>query len=226
MNVVEPKFFGRALKGMTAENLIVCPNFCDLRAYRRLIKKFGISVGAQNVCEFENGSHTGDVSAQMLKYAGATYCIVGHSEQKLHHLETLAKTNKKVRLLQQYGITPIVCVGEETQKSATSNQTEYAKKYVLAELDVILKGVDAQNVIVAYEPIWAIGTGKVATAQHIQSVAHHIKKCVGISKVLYGGSFSIDNYKQIVGIKSVDGALIGGESLHPNNIAEMIKATC
>ena len=88
MNVVEPKFYGRALKGMTAEKLVICPNFCDLRAYKRLVKKFGIKIGAQNVSDFEQGSHTGDVSAQMLKNVGVAYCIVGHSEQKLHHFES------------------------------------------------------------------------------------------------------------------------------------------
>lgn len=218
MNLLQPKFYRRALKNKFVDNLIVCPNFCDIKAYSRLKNKFGVKIGAQNVCEKPSGAFTGDVSAAMLKNVGADYCIVGHSEQKKYHFETLAKINKKAKILLEHNITPIICVGEEIKKGA-----EYAKKYVKEELNIVLSGLDAKKIIVAYEPIWSIGTGDVPTNQHISAVCTQIKKTCGCSKVLYGGSFSKNNYKQIAEAKGVDGALIGGASLKPLEIVEMME---
>lgn len=219
MNLLQPKFYRRALKDKYYENLLICPNFCDIKAYSRLKKKFGVQIGAQNVCEKEGGAYTGDVSAKILKNVGADFCIVGHSEQKRYHLETLAKINKKAKALIEHNITPIICVGEEIKKT-----TDYAKKYVKEELDIVLSGIDTKKVIVAYEPIWSIGTGDVPTKEHINGVCSQIKSFTKCNKVLYGGSFSLSNYKLIAGIKSVDGALIGGASLKPFDIVEMLDS--
>lgn len=219
MNLLEPKFYRRALKDKYCENLIICPNFCDIKQYCRLKKKYGILVGAQNVSERPSGSFTGDISASMLKNVGADFCIVGHSEQKKYHLETLAKINKKAKILIENNITPIICIGEEIKKNA-----DYAKRYVKEELNIILSGVDVNKVVIAYEPIWAIGTGDVPTKEHINVVCMQIKNFTKCKKVLYGGSFNKNNYKEIVNTKGVDGALIGGASLNPQQIVEMIES--
>lgn len=218
MNLLQPKFYRRALKDKFVDNLIICPNFCDIKAYSRLKNKYGVKIGAQNVSEQLHGAFTGDVSASIIKNAGADFCIVGHSEQKKYHLETLAKINKKAKILLQNNITPIICVGEEIKKN-----TDYAKRYVKEELNIILSGIEASKVIIAYEPIWAIGTGDIPTKEHILQVCSQIKNTSKCAKVLYGGSFSIDNYQEIASIKSVDGALIGGASLKPLQILEMIN---
>lgn len=225
MNYVKPLSYKKAINGEQLSNLILLPNFCDIKSFRRYKKNYSVSIGAQNVSEFSSGAHTGEVNAEMLKKAGADYCVVGHSERKKYNLESLAQTRKKVVELLKYNITPIICVGEEIVLSVNNEQkqADYAKKYVVEELKIILKDIDASKVIIAYEPIWAIGTGKVASKKHIQIVISAIKTYAHSSKILYGGSFNISNYKEIVGIKNLNGALVGGESLNPHNIIAMIK---
>ena len=223
MNDIRPKVYKKSLEKKFFNNLVICPNFCDLKDFSKL-SKYGVRVGAQNVSEFQSGAFTGDVSIEMIKKSGAEFCIIGHSEQKKYHFETLQKINKKAKLLLQNKLTPIICVGEEIRKKGAENQhTDYAKKYVTAELESILAGVESNEVIIAYEPIWSIGTGEIPTQKHIQEVLSHIKQTTKCKKVLYGGSFSIKNYRSIAGLKEVDGALIGGESLNPQHIVEMIE---
>ena len=124
-------------------------------------------------------------------------------------------------MLLAYGVTPIVCVGEETCTS--DNQTDFAVRYVLSELSESLQGVDVSQIIVAYEPIWAIGSGKTATISHIESVVSAIKKYTGVGVVLYGGSYNETNFEEISKIEGLDGALIGGASLKPDIICKIQK---
>ena len=217
MNLLPSKLYRKALKNKYYENLIICPNFCNIKDYGRLKKKFGVKIGAQNVFEKQCGAYTGDISASMLKNVGAEFCIVGHSEQKKYHLETLAKINQKAKLLIEQEITPIICVGEEIKKDIS-----YAKRYVKEELGLVLNGIDAKKVIVAYEPIWAIGTGDVPSSKHISEICTHIKSASNCPKVLYGGSFNKSNYTQIANAKGVDGALVGSASLDPDEIVEIL----
>jgi triosephosphate isomerase len=223
MNYVDVRAYKKALKGSFVDNLIICPSFCQIKEYAKLEKKIGVQVGAQNVSEHKVGAYTGDISAEMLKNAGAKFCIVGHSEQKRYHFETLSQTNAKIKELLSFGITPIVCVGEDVKRTDAQMQLAFAKKFVLAELTEVLKGINAKKVIVAYEPIWAIGTGETPSAEHIEKLLAEIKNHTHAKKVLYGGSFSAKNCKEIMNIKFVDGALIGGASLSPKTIAEMLK---
>lgn len=220
-NIVDEKLYQKTMGGDNYNNVILCPNFCDIKTFSKLKVKNHVLIGAQNVSEFENGAYTGEVNAKMLKNAGADFCIVGHSERKKYNFETLSQINLKVKQLLLNGITPIVCVGEET--SQNMSQTEFAIRYVLSELAEILKDVDISQIIVAYEPIWAIGTGNNATMSHIKQVVDAIKKYTGVSFVLYGGSFNESNFQEIASINSLDGALIGGASLKPEVICNMQK---
>ena len=220
-NIVDEKLYQNAMGDDKFNNVILCPNFCDIKSYSLLKTKNGVLIGAQNVSEYSSGAFTGEVNAQMLKNAGADFCIVGHSERKKYNFEILSQINAKIKELLTNGVTPIVCVGEEISQSMP--QTEFAIRYVLSELSECLNGVDISQVIVAYEPIWAIGTGKVATVSHISQVVDTIKKYTGVNFVLYGGSFNESNFEEIAKIENLDGALIGGASLKPDIICKMQK---
>jgi len=220
MNTVKKAEYKKALQKDVYNNLVLCPNFCDLKEYSSFKKSNSVMLGAQNVSEYANGAHTGEVSASMLKNAGADFCIVGHSERKQNNYETLSQINLKIKMLIDNNITPIVCTGE-----SVARDEEYAVRFVLSELNEMLKDVDLNKVIVAYEPIWAIGSGKVASVKHIKSVITTVKQYTGISFVLYGGSFNQSNYQDITDIDCVDGALIGGASLKPDVIVQMIQKT-
>ncbi len=222
MNVVDVEKYMEAMKDENYDNVIICPNFCDIREYTKLNKSNKVFIGAQNVSEFEKGAHTGEVSAEMLAKIGVQFCIVGHSERKKYNTETLIQTNEKVKRLIENNITPIICVGEELYSDPTK-QEEYAVRYVLSELNEILKDIDINKVIIAYEPIWAIGSNNVASSQHIKTVLSAIKKYTNVEFTLYGGSFGEKNYEEIAMIDVVDGALIGGASLKPELICKMQK---
>ena len=223
MNIVDEKKYQQSMGKDDYSNVILCPNFCDLERFKRLKKSNKIFLGAQNVSEFDDGAYTGEISADMLKRASVDFCIVGHSERKKYNFETLYQINNKIKKLLNANITPIVCVGEDVYNSDTLSQTEYAKRFVLLELNEILKDIDINKIIVAYEPVWAIGTGKVAGDEHIADVVNCIKMFTGVSMVLYGGSFNEKNFEQIAKIDGVDGALIGGASLKPDVICKMKK---
>lgn len=217
MNSLDVMEYVNVIKDNCYNNIVLCPNFCDIKDFY-ILKRNGIMLGAQNVSEYSDGAYTGEVSADMLKNAGADFCIVGHSERKKYFFETLSQTNQKTKRLIESGITPIICVGEDNYKGE-----DFASKFVLMELNEILKDVDISKVIVAYEPIWAIGTGNVPTNQHIETVISAIKKYAGVGVCLYGGSFGENNYKEISNIECVDGALIGGASLKPELIVKMVR---
>lgn len=217
MNSLDVMEYVNAIKDDHIDNLVLCPNFCDIKDYV-ILKRNGVMLGAQNVSEFSGGAYTGEVSASMLKESGADFCIVGHSERKKYMFETLSQTNQKAKRLLEAGITPIICVGEDTEKG-----DDFAVRYVLLELNEVLKDIAISKVIVAYEPIWAIGTGKVSSNSHIQNVISAIKKYTGVEVCLYGGSFGENNYKEISSLACVDGALIGGASLKPNLIVKIQK---
>ena len=215
MNSLDVMEYVKAIADESFNNLVLCPNFCDIKDYT-ILKRNGIMLGAQNVSEYSGGAYTGEVSASILKESSVDFCIVGHSERKKYMFETLSQTNQKVKRLIESGITPIICVGEDTYKGE-----EFASRFVLMELNEVLKDIDISKVIVAYEPIWAIGTGNVPTVKHIEFVISAIKKYAGVNMCLYGGSFGENNYKEISSIECIDGALIGGASLKPPVIIKM-----
>ena len=194
----------------TRDNLIVCPSLINIPNYFL----GNIRLGAQNVSAFENGAHTGEVSADMLKSYQVRYCIVGHSERREFQKETLEEVKLKINQLLNNHIVPILCVGE-TKEEKGNNQT---LKRVEEELDSALKDIDSKNIIIAYEPIWSIGSGSIPTNSEIEEVIDFIKKKYPEAKVLYGGSVDETNIDELKKINVIDGFLIGGLSLKPEKL--------
>lgn len=194
------------------ENLVVCVPSVMIQSFAKLAKN-KIATGAQN-CHFEkNGAFTGEISASMAKNAGASYIIIGHSERRSIFGESNELINKKVKAVLAENLKVIFCIGETLEEK--SKYKSVLKKQILEGLDGIQ---DFSNVIVAYEPVWAIGTGKVATIQDIVKVHGYIKEVIKESfgfeaKILYGGSVKPSNSKEILEIADVDGVLVGGASL-------------
>ncbi len=200
--------------------MLICPPFTALFQAAPLCGDAGISLGAQNVYPKEKGAYTGEISPAMLKEAGCDYCIVGHSERRQILGETSAFVNEKVRALLAAGISPILCVGE-TEKERAAEKTEAV---IAEEIEVGLAGVseeETKNIVIAYEPIWAIGTGASASAEEAERVCRFIRglletKYGGAAaeiRILYGGSVNGKNASDFFAKEDIDGALIGGASL-------------
>ncbi len=179
--------------------------------------------GAQNVSEFSKGSYTGQVSAAHLADVGMRYCLVGHSECRQYLAETETQINSKISGLIKNNIMPVLCVGESLQDYETGN----TENVICAQLDGALTGNSMQTCFVAYEPIWSIGTGKIADAKYANNVAKliktHLKKQYKKVVVLYGGSVNAQNVNGFNACKSIDGFLIGGASLEANNFCSIIE---
>ncbi|MFE5777267.1 triose-phosphate isomerase [Brachybacterium sp. NPDC056505] len=226
---------GDALKGLdtSAVEAAVLPPFVDLRTVQTAVDagKLPISFGSQDVSEHESGAFTGEVSASMLTALGATYATIGHSERRQYHGETEQVTNAKVKAALGGGLTPILCVGEPLEERKAGTQVEYT----LAQLEGGLEGVDAAQVgslVVAYEPVWAIGTGEVATPDDAQEVCGAIRDWVRTAhgeaaadavRVLYGGSVKSSNVAELMTKPDVDGALVGGASLKADEFAKIVR---
>lgn len=187
----------------------------------------GVDVGAQDVSQHESGAYTGEISAPMLREVNATYAVVGHSERRTYHGETDEVVAAKARQAQAHLLTPIVCVGEGLDVRERGEHVAYT----LAQLRGSLSGV-TEGVVVAYEPVWAIGTGRTATAADAEELAAAIRgtlrelygdKADGI-RVLYGGSVKPDNIAEICAQPNVNGALVGGASLKVEDVLGMAQA--
>ena len=177
------------------------------------------NLGAQDCFWAEKGPHTGQTSPAQLKDLGVKYCLVGHSEKR-EVGDTDEMVNAKLKTLINYGLTPILCVGFGT----TVEQDDLEVTDVLkGQLSVGLGGVDASKIIVAYEPVWAIGTGRNATPEHAEKIAIFIKSKFGASKALYGVSVNLTNAKSFLEQENVDGLLVGGASLIPSHFNQIIN---
>ena len=214
-NLVDVNEYQSFLAKTDQKNIIILPSFLQIGQFSDVATNFG----AQNVCEFIAGSHTGEVDIKMLKNIGAKFCIVGHSERRKDWSENSQQINTKLKNLLAEDITPILCVGEST--AADMEQLAFAKVVVKKQLEAELEDIDKSKIIVAYEPIWAIGTGKVADCDYILKICDYIKKEFAVSKVLYGGSVNVQNLEDISKIACVDGVLIGKACLNANNIEIM-----
>jgi len=206
-----------------AADIAVLPPFTDLRSVQTLIDgdKLRLLYGAQDVSPHEDGAYTGDISARMLAKLGCQFVLAGHSERRRYHHEDDALINAKVRALIQHQITPLLCVGEPLQVRQAGQHLEYT----LAQLDGGLAGLSAEqvsDVVIAYEPVWAIGTGEVATPQDAQQVCGAVRSRISAihgdvagrdARILYGGSVKPDNMPAIMAEPDIDGALVGGASL-------------
>jgi triosephosphate isomerase len=212
---------------------VVCPPFIDIPAVSETLKGSNIAVGAQNMHWAESGAYTGEISAPMLKGL-ATYVIIGHSERRQYFAETDETVNKKAHSAVAAGLTPILCVGESLEQ----NERGETQAFVSGQVRAALAGFTADQVkqiIIAYEPIWAIGTGKAATAQQANDICGGVvRKTVGemfgaeaaaAIRILYGGSTNEKNIGEIMAQPDIDGALIGGASLKVESYAAMVKIT-
>ena len=207
-------------------NIIICPSFVALTPIIEIFKNSTIAVGAQNCSEYLSGPYTGEVSAQTLTQAGVTYCIVGHSERRIHYGETSDIITQKIALIYQHAIQPIICIGE-TEK-------EYRDKItftVLAQqLESITNAIQHNNnhIIIAYEPIWSIGTGIIPEQHHLQEIFIWLTEWLTTHlpnnsiQLLYGGSVNPTNIGQLKNIPHINGFLIGKASTDFESFAKII----
>ena len=203
-----------------ADNYIICCSATLIKPVFDLLKN-GNKVGAQNICAYEEGAYTGEISAKMIKDAGANVTILGHSERRHIFNETNDDLRKKLDIANKYGLQVIFCVGE------TLEEHDKIESVLVNQLKILTKE-DLANLIIAYEPVWAIGTGKVATNEDIKAahkiVKDYVKKNYGANaKVLYGGSVKPENAAEILKLNCVDGVLVGGASLDPVKFESLIK---
>ena len=213
-------------------DVVVCPPTVDLKGVSEVIEQSEapFALGAQNVYFEESGAFTGETAPNMLEAVGATYCIIGHSERRGYFGETDEDINKKAKVLMAHGIVPISCCGESLEVREAGTYVEHVVNQVKAGL-AGLEITCPKQVVVAYEPIWAIGTGKTATAEDAQEVCGAIRETLkemfgeelanGI-RVLYGGSAKPGNIAELVAKPDVDGALVGGASLKAADFASMV----
>ena len=211
-------------------SVVLCMPATHLAALSRE-KSHRIAAGAQNISHFEKGAHTGEVSADMLCDLGVKYCIVGHSERRADNNETDETVNAKIRLLLDRGITPILCVGETLEQRDRDLTLEHIAYQIKAAL-YGLSEAEVRRVVIAYEPIWAIGTGRTATDEQAQAVCFAIREqlraCYGalVSRkvcILYGGSMNAANCAGLLAQPDIDGGLIGGASLKAADFAAIIR---
>ena len=221
--------------GQPACDIAVCPPDVYLWETGRLLKESSIALGAQTVCAEPIGAFTGEVSGAMLKDVGCKYVIVGHSERRHHYKEDDALVARKFLAAQAHGLIPILCVGEFLEERERGETTQVISRQLAAVLD--LAGIEAmRNSVVAYEPVWAIGTGKNATPQQAQEVHAHIRAAVAAResgkdgkiaaalRILYGGSVKAGNAAEIFSMPDVDGGLIGGASLKADEFLKICAA--
>jgi triosephosphate isomerase (TIM) len=220
----------QAFAGNDQADVLLIPPFPYLSAVSTQLKS-GVKLGAQNVSMYANGAHTGEVSAEMLKDLGCDYVLVGHSERRQHYGEGNALVASKFARAQQAGLSPVLCVGE----TLSERQSEQTLTIIQAQLATVLDlvGIDAfANAVVAYEPVWAIGTGVTATPEQAQDVHAAIRgffrsRSASIAaslQILYGGSVKASNAQELLAQLDIDGALVGGASLVENEFASIISA--
>lgn len=213
-------------------DVIICPPFISLAEASNLIKDSVIKLGAQNMYFEENGAYTGEISASMLKSTGCEYVILGHSERRTIFGESDEVINKKIKKALSAGLKPIFCVGELLEQRENGTTNSVIKNQIIKGLEGI-SAEDMKNVIVAYEPVWAIGTGKTATPVQAEEVHKFIRSLIKTNfsdevadnlVIQYGGSVKPDNAKELLSQKDIDGALVGGACLKADSFMGIIKA--
>ncbi|MBB6119781.1 triose-phosphate isomerase [Nocardiopsis algeriensis] len=231
--LVQKLAFALDAKDHDRTEVVVLPPFTDIRSVQTLVDgdKLKIKYGAQDISAHDKGAYTGEISGAMLAKLDCEYVLVGHSERREYHAEDDALVNAKVKAAFKNGIVPILCVGEGLEVRKAGRQVEH----VLAQLDGALKEIpaeQAERIVVAYEPVWAIGTGEVATPADAQEVCSAVRarlaelyssEVADKVRVLYGGSVKGDNAPGIMAEKDVDGALVGGACLKADEFVKVIR---
>lgn len=200
-------------------DVLICVPFTNLETAVRLTEGTNVKVGAQNMDYHDSGAYTGEVSADMLLDAGVKYVVIGHSERREYYAETDKTVNLKVLKALEKGITPVLCCGESLEQ----REGGITFDWVRMQIKLALAGVeDVTKVVIAYEPIWAIGTGKTATSEQAEEVCKAIRECVASlygndaaekTTILYGGSVNAKNAAELFAMENIDGGLVGGASL-------------
>ena len=210
-------------------DVVVCVPAIDIPAVSEALKGTNICLGAENVHFAEKGAYTGEISAAMLLEYGVQYVIIGHSERRQYFGETDETVNKRTLTALKAGLTPIVCVGESLEERETGKTEAVLEKQIkegLAGVEELTK------VVIAYEPVWAIGTGKTATAEQANETIGFIRKtlgemfcpkCAAATRIQYGGSMNAGNCKELMAMEEIDGGLIGGASLKANDFATIVN---
>lgn len=225
------------IEDIKAQNLsenvetVVCTPFTALKDVKEAIKGTRIKLGAQNMHWEESGAFTGEISPKMLKELGVDYCIIGHSERRQYFNETDETVNKKIKSALESGLLPIVCVGETLEEREAGKAEEIVKAQVIKAFKDIPNN-KISDIVVAYEPIWAIGTGKTASSSDADDMCGFIRKTIGeiysenekeIIRIQYGGSVKPSNVTELMEKSNIDGALVGGASLKGSDFVKLIN---
>ena len=216
-----------------AIDVAIIPPFTDIRSIQTLIDgdRLRLTYGAQDLSPEASGAFTGDISGSMLHKLGCTYVLVGHSERRAIHEESDALVNRKMKAALAHEMVPIMCVGEELSVRESGAHVSHVIRQIRAGVESLTKP-DLKKIVIAYEPVWAIGTGKVATPEDAQEVCAAIREEIEnlasaqiaqAMRILYGGSVKSSNVREIMAKPDVDGALIGGASLDPQEFANIVK---
>lgn len=232
---VEAASFARDLKIKTLNinktEIVVCPPFTAIIPVYEILKESRIKIGAQNVHWEPSGAYTGEVSAEMIEKAGCKYVIIGHSERRQYFGETNQTVNKKIKQTLTTSLSPIVCIGETLHQRQEGHTREIVKTQIIEGLER-LSADQIKRLVLAYEPIWAIGTGVTATPEQAEEVHQFIRELIqqifnsqvaDSAHILYGGSVKPENIKELLSQKNIDGGLIGGASLNVDSFVAMIK---
>ncbi len=209
-------------------DVLLAPSFVSLESFRKILNK-KIEVSAQNLSQFEDGAYTGEVSTSMLKDIGVANVIIGHSERREKFFESNEIVNAKVKKALADGFHIILCLGEALEVKEENKEVDFVKDELLKSLDGI---ENIENITIAYEPIWAIGTGKTCSADDAEKMCREIRQIINKNygeisekiRILYGGSVKPSNAKEILSEENIDGVLVGGASLDPEGFIEIIKA--
>lgn len=234
--IVEATALASAIKkevaNVTAPVVLVCPPFTALTETSMALKDSEIQVGGQNMHAEDSGAFTGEISAEMLLTSGCTYVILGHSERRALFSEDDKQVNAKTKKALQAGLIPVVCVGETLKQREAGNMEKVIEEQIRGSLDS-LSEKEMLNTVIAYEPVWAIGTGKTASPEQAEEVHRLIRKLLADTygpetareiTILYGGSVKASNADGLFAKENIDGALIGGASLKADEFVAIVKA--
>ena len=219
--------------GIKERDVVLAPPFTALQAVAEAIKGTGVALSGQNLLWEDKGAFTGEISAEMLLDLGCKYVIIGHSERRQYFGETDETVNKRLRQALNKGLLPIVCVGETLKEREAGAANGVIERQVAGALQGVT-AAEMAKVIIAYEPVWAIGTGKTATPEQANEIHSFIrskvqvaygKEVAGSLRIQYGGSVTPENVSALMSMPDIDGALVGGASLKPESFAALVKFT-
>ena len=224
----------RNLYNIEDADIVVCPPFTALSEVAELLIESNIYLGGQNIFWEEKGAFTGEVSPVFLKDIGCKFVIIGHSERRQYFGETNETVNKKIKAAQKAGLLPIICVGEKLEEREKGKTFDVIKDHITNSLKDI-NAEQIQKCVIAYEPVWAIGTGKTATPEQAQEAHKFIRgllskiyseETASLVRIQYGGSVTAENIASLMEMPDLDGALVGGASLKVDSFSEIVRKSC